>query len=41
MKPEDIDIDWIYLIERLESLVNLGEELLSRRVAEVELSSGR
>ena len=37
MKPEDIDIDWIYLIERLESLVDLGEELLSRRVVEVEL----
>ena len=37
MKPEDIDIDWIYLIERIESLVDLGEELLSRRVAEVEL----
>lgn len=37
MKPEDIDIDWIYLIERLESLIDLGEELLSRRVAEVEL----
>lgn len=37
MKPENIDIDWIYLIERLESLVDLGEELLSRRVAEVEL----
>lgn len=37
MKPEDIDIDWIYLIERLESLVDLAEELLSRRVAEVEL----
>jgi uncharacterized protein len=37
MKPADIDIDWIYLIERLESLVDLGEELLSRRVAEVEL----
>lgn len=37
MKPEEIDIDWIYLIERLESLVDLAEELLSRRVAEVEL----
>jgi predicted AAA+ superfamily ATPase len=37
MKPEDLDIDWIYLIERLESLVDLGEELLSRRIAEVEL----
>jgi hypothetical protein len=37
MKPEDIDIDWIYLIERIESLIDLGEELLSRRVAEVEL----
>lgn len=37
MKPENIDIDWIYFIERIESLINLGEELLSRRVAEVEL----
>ena len=37
MKPEDIDIDWIYLIERIESLVDLGEELLSRRVAEADL----
>lgn len=37
MKPEDIDIDWIYLIERIEALIDLGEELLSRRVAEVEL----
>lgn len=37
MKPEEIDIDWIYLIERVESLIDLGEELLSRRVAEVEL----
>jgi hypothetical protein len=37
MKAEDIDIDWIYLIERLESVIDLGEELLSRRVAEVEL----
>jgi hypothetical protein len=37
MKPEDIDIDWIYLIERLESLIDLGEELLSRRIAEVDL----
>jgi len=37
MKPEDIDIDWIFLIERIESLIDLGEELLSRRIAEVEL----
>lgn len=37
MKPEEIDIDWIYLIERIESLIDLGEELLSRRVGEVEL----
>lgn len=37
MKPEDIDIDWIYLIERIESIIDLGEELLGRRVAEVEL----
>lgn len=37
MKPEDINIDWIYLIERIESLIDLGEEVLSRRVAEVEL----
>lgn len=37
MKPEDIDIDWIYLIERVESLIDLGEELLRRRVAEVEI----
>ena len=37
MKAEDNDIDWIYLIERIESLIDLGEELLSRRVAEVEL----
>lgn len=31
MKLEDIDIDWIYLIERIEALIDLGEELLSRR----------
>jgi predicted AAA+ superfamily ATPase len=37
MKPEEIDIDWIYLIERIESLIDLGEELLSRRVAGVKL----
>lgn len=37
MKPEDIDIDWIYLIERVESLIDLGEELLNRRIAEVEI----
>lgn len=37
MKLEEIDIDWIYLIERVESLIDLGEEFLSRRVAEVEL----
>lgn len=37
MKPEDIDIDWIYLIERVESLIDLGEEILSRRVAEIEI----
>jgi len=37
MKPEDIDIDWIYLIERIESLIDLGEEVLSRRIGEVEL----
>lgn len=37
MKPEDIDIDWIYLIEQVESLIDLGEEILSRRLVEVEL----
>lgn len=36
MKPEDIDIDWLYLIERIENLIDLGEEILSRRVATVE-----
>lgn len=39
MKPEDIDIDWIYLIERIEALIDLGEELLNRRIAEVELET--
>lgn len=37
MKPEDIDIDWIYLIERIESLIDLGEELLGRRLAVAEI----
>lgn len=37
MKLEDIDIDWIYLIERAETLINLGEEFLNRRLADVEL----
>lgn len=37
MKPEDIDIDWLYLIEKVESLVDLGEEFLRRRVDEIDL----
>jgi len=36
MKLDEIDIDWLYLIERVESLIDLGEELLSRRLADVE-----
>lgn len=36
MKLDEIDIDWIYLIERIETLIDLGEELLSRRLADVE-----
>lgn len=36
MKPDEIDIDWIYVIERLETLIDLGEELLSRQIANIE-----
>lgn len=34
MRPDEIDIDWIYLIERIESLIDLGEELLNRRLGD-------
>jgi len=37
MALENMDIDWGYLIEKLESLINLGEEFLSRELSEYEL----
>lgn len=34
MRPDEIDIDWLYLIERVEALLDLGEEYLSRRLVD-------
>jgi predicted AAA+ superfamily ATPase len=34
MNIEDVDIDWNYLFERLERLIDLGEEYLGRRLAD-------
>ena len=37
MNLSEMDIDWDYLLERLESLMDLGEEYLTRQLAEYEL----
>lgn len=37
MNLSEMDIDWDFLLERLESLLDLGEEYLSRQLTEYEL----
>ena len=37
MNFADVDIDWAYLLERVETLIDLGEEYLGRQLAEYEL----
>ncbi|MGE4578067.1 MAG: ATP-binding protein [Desulfuromonadales bacterium] len=39
MNYSDLDIDWAYLLERVETLMDLGEEYLGRQLAEVELEA--
>lgn len=37
MRLDEMDLDWGYLLERVERLLDLGEEYLSRRLEETEL----
>lgn len=37
MSFNEVEIDWNYLLEKLESLMDLGEECLSRQITEYEL----
>ncbi|BCA80570.1 ATPase [Desulfuromonas sp. AOP6] len=39
MNYSDMDIDWAYLLERVETLMDLGEEYLGRQLAEYEIEA--